>query len=62
MSYQGEERKKLDVDEFVRGQRDCREGLPCKEGESVYYQRGYGAQYQINAVSDAKAINQFKGD
>ena len=33
--------------EFMQGQRDCRDGIPHKEGESDAYDRGYTAQYQL---------------
>ena len=32
------------LDDFVRGEEDCKAGLPHKEGESREYDAGYGEQ------------------
>lgn len=32
--------------EFMRGQRDCKDGKPHKPGQTEAYDRGYGAQYE----------------
>ena len=38
---------KLDIDEFIKGQRDCRDGHPSACDASESYLRGYSAQYHI---------------
>lgn len=40
-------------DDFLRGQKDCQEGIPAKREQSTDYQRGYAAQYQHDANMDA---------
>ena len=32
-------------DDFLKGQRDCRNGVPHKPMQSEAYNRGYGSQY-----------------
>ena len=36
----------MNTDDFLRGQRDCMEGKPHKDG-SEDYNRGYAAQYSL---------------
>lgn len=36
--------------DFLRGQRDCQEGVPHKPGQSEDYDRGYSAQYTSEQV------------
>lgn len=36
----------FNADDFLKGQKDCKEGIPHKAGKSEDYNRGYGAQYQ----------------
>lgn len=36
----------IDADEFLRGQRDCQNGVKHLAGQSDSYDRGYAAQYQ----------------
>jgi len=40
----------LDADEFLRGQRDCRDGIPHREGQSDSYNRGYATEYEREQV------------
>ncbi len=37
---------KINESDFLRGQRDCKDGRPHKSGQSHSYDRGYGAQYE----------------
>jgi len=37
-------------DEFLRGQRDCKEGKQHKPMQSEAYDRGYSAQYEKEQV------------
>ncbi len=36
--------------DFLQGQRDCRDGVTHKPGKSEYYDRGYAAQYEWEQV------------
>ena len=36
-----------DASEFLRGQRDCEQGIPHKAGQSEEYNRGYAYQYEL---------------
>lgn len=38
------------ADDFLRGQRDCKNGEPHKSGQSESYDRGYGAEYEKEQV------------
>lgn len=38
------------ADDFLRGQRDCKGGMPHKAGQSESYDRGYGAEYEKEQV------------
>lgn len=39
--------KKTDfANDFIRGAKDCKKGVPHKEGMPEAYNRGYSAQYQ----------------
>lgn len=41
------EQKRSDfADEFIRGAKDCKAGIPHKTGTTEAYDRGYSAQYQ----------------
>jgi hypothetical protein len=33
-------------DNFLRGSKDCQDGIPCVHGQGDAYARGYAAQYQ----------------
>lgn len=43
----------LNAEEFLAGQRDCEAGVAHKDGRSESYDRGYGAQYEIEQVRGA---------
>lgn len=36
----------LDINDFIRGQWDCSNGVPHQSGKSESYNRGYAAEYQ----------------
>lgn len=44
-----------DVFEFVRGQADCRDGVPHKEGQSADYDAGYRTQYELEQIADSRS-------
>ena len=46
--------------EFIRGQKDCKNGLPHRENQSESYDRGYAAQYQLEQVLDARTTERTK--
>lgn len=46
--------------EFMRGQKDCKDGFPHREGQSESYDRGYRAQYQLEQVLDARTTQTTK--
>jgi hypothetical protein len=35
----------IDANDYLRGMKDCQDGVPHKAGESADYDRGYSAQY-----------------
>lgn len=37
-------------DEFLRGQRDCRNGIAHTEGHTEDYNRGYAAGYELEQI------------
>ena len=37
--------KKKQISDFLRGKRDCQEGMPHKPGEAREYDRGYDIEY-----------------
>lgn len=39
-----------DVFDFIRGQTDCREGVPHKDGNGEGYDAGYAAQFQLEQI------------
>lgn len=41
----------INADEFMRGQRDCINGIPHKS-DSKDYDRGYAAQYELEQVTE----------
>ena len=43
--------------DFLRGQRDCKEGKPHKPVQSEAYDRGYGAQYEKEQVQTEMTKN-----
>ena len=44
-------------DEFLRGQRDCKEGIAHKSDQSEAYDRGYGAQYELEQLETEMSKN-----
>ena len=44
------EARDIVADDFLRGQRDCKNGMPHKSGQSESYDRGYGAQYEAEQI------------
>jgi hypothetical protein len=42
----------LDAWQFIQGQKDCKYGLPQKEDEGLSYDRGYSAEYHLQAMLD----------
>lgn len=42
------------VFEFVNGMRDCRNGVPHKEGMGESYDAGYSSQYQLEQLECAR--------
>ena len=39
-----------DINEFIDGQKDCRDGVPHKAGMSESYDAGYSAEYQLEQI------------
>lgn len=39
-----------DINEFIDGQKDCRDGVPHKAGMSESYDRGYSVQYELQEI------------
>jgi hypothetical protein len=37
----------MNIDDFIRGQKDCKAGKPHEAGKSNDYNRGYAAQYEL---------------
>ena len=46
----------MNTDDFLRGQRDCKAGVPHKDG-TVDYNRGYSAQFEIQEALSAGCFN-----
>lgn len=42
------------IDQFIQGQRDCREGIPAQSQDEAYIS-GYGFQYQCEQVLTHKS-------
>lgn len=40
----------MNTDDFLRGQQDCKLGKAHKSGQSEDYNRGYAAQYELEAA------------
>jgi hypothetical protein len=40
---------------FMRGERDCKEGVPHKEGQSYEYDEGYAFEYMREQVETARS-------
>lgn len=43
------------ADDFLRGQSDCKDGIPHKPNMSDDYDRGYSAQYELEQLLMAKS-------
>lgn len=43
------------LNDFVRGEEDCKAGRPHKEGQSPEYDKGYGFQYQKEQIDTARS-------
>lgn len=39
-----------DFDDFIKGQKDCANGIKHKEGMSEEYNRGYSVQYELEQI------------
>ena len=37
-------------DDFLQGQKDCKDGITHKEGKSDAYDRGYSTQYTLEQI------------
>jgi hypothetical protein len=48
------------IDEFLRGQRDCKDGIEHKSGGSEFYDRGYSYQYFIEQQQSERTQHQLK--
>ena len=48
----------MNTDEFMQGQRDCRENKDHRSDQGESYDRGYAAQYEFNAVRDEMSHQQ----
>lgn len=42
----------MNCNEYLRGQRDCKDGVEHKAEQSEDYDRGYGDQYSAEQVAD----------
>jgi len=49
-----------EVNEFIRGQTDCKKGIPHKENQSPDYDRGYCAQYELEQVNAERTSNESR--
>ena len=43
-----------DLEQFINGQQDCRDGIPHRHGMPEYYDRGYSYQYHIEQISSER--------
>ena len=41
-------KKKYDTFKFIKGQKDCRDGVPHKSGQGESYDAGYNAEYAMS--------------
>lgn len=48
----------MDLLDFIKGQSDCRKGLPADQKGSSLYLRGYAAEYELQEINS----NNVKGD
>lgn len=47
----------MNTDEFLQGQRDCKEGVPQRRDNDDYL-RGYAAQYELEQVATEMTKNE----
>lgn len=40
-----------DIHDFVNGQKDCRNGMPHKDGHGESYDAGYSFQYELEQIT-----------
>ena len=45
------------LNDFMRGQRDCRKGVPHKPDQSNAYNRGYATQYELEQLQTEMTKN-----
>ncbi len=45
-------------DDFLQGQRDCKNGVPHKPMQGEAYDRGYGAQYESEQIATEMTKNE----
>lgn len=48
-----------DTFEYVRGQADCRDGMPHKANQSASYDAGFNTEYQLEQIEGerSEAVN-----
>jgi hypothetical protein len=39
-----------DIDDYLRGQRDCKDGMDARVGQSSNYYNGYAIQYEAEQM------------
>jgi len=44
------------IDEFLRGQIDCKAGVDHKAGQPEFYDRGYSYQYFVEQAQSERAL------
>ena len=49
--------QELHLNDLDRGDNDCRQGLPHKEGQSNAYDIGYGSRYVFEQMKSAGEFN-----
>ena len=47
----------MNIDDFIKGQRDCAEGIPHKAGKSKSYDSGYSSQYTLEQIKTERSEN-----
>lgn len=43
------------ISDFIKGQQDCRDGIPHKSGKGSSYDAGYSAQYELEQINDFRS-------
>ena len=57
MNYSAEAAKAAanhDIHAFVRGQKDCKNGIPHSDGKGDSYDAGYSFQYELEQITGAR--------